>query len=299
MKKQKSRQNTTVPIVKTLDPETAEFLVRLKEPPVPNSPTIKLQIQILEEGGSLEDLHLWNAYHYLVSTGRFVLQNIKDLAAIRDKSIASNFQKPLLLPCFQVPEVLLRDLNAYLKNLDDLSDEYGNRLRAKSILDLLPYWPYALQVFDMMLERAKSNAKGWNKRRWANTLRDLRADDCPLGEDTKKVAIYQYRMALAMADEFKDLPQVINGGGRQLSENQRQVWAKIVKTLVDYLSPFFPVTRMGKPYNRMVKVTLHHEKEAISRTTFKIAANILHLAYPAFWPHAGASSRVKNLYHGS
>src|SRR5262245_3678252 len=103
-KKQKSGQETVNSSTKVLDPETAEFLARLKEPAVPNSPTIKLLIEILEEGGSLKDFHLWNADYYLTSTEEFVLQNIQDLSVIKDESIAAKFEKP---PMFPIPKVLL------------------------------------------------------------------------------------------------------------------------------------------------------------------------------------------------
>jgi hypothetical protein len=286
-----------VPSIKTLDQETTEFIARLKEPPVPNSPSLKLTIEILEEGGSLEDLHPWEFLDGLISQSKFIYETIKDLAAIKDQSMALRIQA--VSPVFKVPNILLNALNTYLKNLGRPMDAYGNRLSRRQVLDRLPYWPYGLVTITLMLKIGESNAKGWNKRRWANTLRDLRAEDCPLGKDTKRVAIYQYRMALALADEFKNLPQAIDRWRKRLGlpRNEKHGWAKIVKPLVGYLSPFYPATRKGKRYNRTVRVALHHEKEAISRTTFKIAANILHLAYPAFWPRANASSRVKNLYH--
>jgi hypothetical protein len=200
----------------SLDPEDAELLARLKAPPVTNSPTVKLLIEILEEGGSLEDFR-WESLDWLIATAQYFLQNMTELVAIQDRSIATKILMPTPLQRFPVPRAVLRELSSYLKLLADRRDEHGTRLSTKAILDLLPYWPYAMMACDIMSKMAKSKIKGWNKRRWANTLRDLEAIDCPLGDKTRKNAIYQYRMALAVADEVKDLPRVFNALKKRLS----------------------------------------------------------------------------------
>ena len=287
-----------MPSIATLDPENADLLVRLKEPPVPDSPALKLLIEILEEDGSLEDFHLWGAFEHLVSTGQFVAQNIKELSFITNQSIASKIQSPAFLPSFKVPKEVLREIKKYLTTLGKRTDEFNNRFSAKKVLDILPYWPYVLWALEMMWRQAASNARGWNKRRWANTLRDLRADDCPLGENSKEIPINQYRMALAIADEFKDLPKVIDAWKQRLGlpKNHKRGWVKIIKPLVNHLNPFFPVTRNGKRYVRSVKVNKHVERDAVSRETFQVTANLLHFAYPILWPKANAN-RVRSLFH--
>jgi hypothetical protein len=288
-----------MPDRKLADKETLNLLKLLREPPVPDSPSIKTLIDILEQGGSLEDFHLSNSFDWLLSTGKFVLQNIQFLACIKDRSIASPIPTPTVLSSFKVPRELLRDLNAYLKKLAQFKDEHGNRCKPRDILALLPYWPYVLEAFNMMSGTATSNAKGWNKRRWANTLRHLQANDCPLGESTRRLAINQYRMALAISDDFKSFPRLIRGWKKRLGlpQNEKRGWAKIVKPLVNYLAPFYPAKRVGRRYVRLVKEHAHApQREAISQRTFQEVANILHLAYPIFWPQV-KPNRVRLLFH--
>ena len=279
---------------KITDDGSADLLTLLKQPPVPQSPSIKTLTEILEGGGSLGDFPF--SLDGLLSTARFILA-IKDLSErIREVSIPEPIVAPEI-PSLRIPKELIRNLNRYLNDLK----KNGKPFNSAKVLALLPYWPYVLQVFDMMLKRASSNAKGWNKRRWANTLRNLRAKDCPLGERTRNLAINQYRMALAYADEFKDFPRVIRSWKKRLGlpKNPRSGWKTIVRRLVEYLSPFYSVVVVrgnAKPYLYCREAKSSGSRPAVSKEAYQVAANILHLAYPEFWPQP-SPTRVKHFYH--
>jgi hypothetical protein len=285
----------------TLDPETEDFLALLKEPPpAPNDQITRLLIEILEEGGSLEDFYPGNCFERLISESYSLLKNIKDLASIRDSSIASNVRIELI-PSFRLPKEFSEEITTYLQTFNKRRDVNNNQVKSSDILERLPYWPYVLQVLNMMRDRANSNAKRWNKRRWANTLRYLRSDDCPLGQHTKRVAIYQYRMALAYCDEFRYFPRSIEAWKRRLGlpMNERRGWKKIVQNLVVYLNPFFPsVVSRGnaKPYIYRREGERRGSLPVASKGTYQVTANILHLAYPEFWSKPSAK-RVMHFYH--
>jgi len=269
-----------------------DLLTLLKQTPPTNTSFEKTLVEILESGTSLEDFHCWGYFEGLVSTLKFVLSVKNFSASIKDMSIAQPIETPPEISSFQVPKELLRDLKNYL---------CGAVPDPAKILELLPYWPWALQLYEMMLTRGQENAKGFNKTRWANTRRDLSADDCPLGENTKKVAIAQYRMALAIADEFKDIPRLLASVKKRLGlpKNPRSGWKKIVKEIVGYLSPFFPITvsrRGARNYRYERPGERRGSEPAVSQKTYKVAATILHLAYPHYWPTAD-TRRAKRFYH--
>lgn len=272
--------------------DNTDLLILLKQLPIPRSPGLKTLIEIIEDGDSLEDFPF--NLEVLVSTLIFIHRNIDFLKSIKDKGISDSILPPKGVSVFQVPKELLRDIISCLKRLS------MNGLESKKVLALLPYWPYALIVFEMMRKRAEENARGWNKTRWANALRYLKAGDCPLGKHTKRVAIAQYRMALGFADEFKDLPGLLLRWQRRLGlpRNSKSGWADIVKSLVDYLSPFFPIT-VQRNHAVKYRYTRHEKRSshpAVSKTTYQAAAKILHLAYPKYWPTPNAK-RVSNFYH--
>jgi len=192
----------------------------------------------------------------------------------------------------------LAPLIAYLSILGSRKDDQGRKCHPREILGRLPRWPWALVQWE---KRYNENTipnkpiKKTNKSRWANTLRHLKASDCPLLEQTRKDAIEQYKMALVVEDElrkFSTPQQLTKLVYRRLGvpANLSRAWATAVNPLVNYLSPFYPMARQKgskkRPYAR---------EGAVSNATCKTVAKILHLAYPRYWPTIDAR-RVQKLY---
>jgi len=289
--------------MKTKPPATAvsndgtDLLTLLKQPPFTNTALEKTWIEILESGTSLQDFHCWGYFEGLVSTLNFIAWVKTCSSSIKDSSFAMSSEWPTE-GLFRVPKEVLNDLEAYLTALTVVDGE-GRELDPEPVQALLPYWPWLISTFEAILARAESNAKEMDKRQWANTLKHMQSDHCPLGEETKKVAIAQYRMALAIVDEFKDIPRLVRNWQRKLGlpKTPNRGWAKIVKPLVGYLSPFYPITVQRKnlsPYSYRQQL---RRGEAISKQTYYTVAQILHLAYPLHWPTSDAHSRVKQIFH--
>ncbi len=274
-----------------------DLLTLLKQPPSTNTTLEKTWIEILESGTSLQDFHCWGYFEGLVSTLRFIAWVKAWSFSIKDSSFAVSSEWPTE-GLFQIPREILNNLESYLTGLT-IEDSDGRKLDPAQVQALLPYWPCLINTFEMILARAESNAKEMDKRQWANTLRHMQSDNCPLGEETKKVAIAQYRMALAIVDEFKDIPRLVRYWQRKLGlpKTPNRGWAKIVKSLVSYLSPFYPITVQRKNLKTYHYHQLLRHGEAISKQTYEVVAQILHLAYPLHWPNSGAHSRVKQIFH--
>jgi hypothetical protein len=187
------------------DDDTPDLLVVLKQPPVSSGQ--RTLISILEDGGSLEDFPF--SLEPFIAHEKFVYSMIRYCKQIKDVSIARTHDHSVS-PSFKVPELIheliLERLNAFLLKV---SEHSSGKIEPEKILGLLPYWPYTLRVFDLLEKEALKNVKQWNKSRWTNTLRDLQKEDCPLGNHTRSVAIAQYRMALALIDEIKDIHRMI------------------------------------------------------------------------------------------
>lgn len=277
----------------------ADLLRLLKQPPpAPEDEITKTLIDILESGGSLEDFPF--TLEAAVFRAKFIRANLQFLSSVKDISIADEIEViPPGVEVLRVPKEVIRNLNAYLTMLKDRD---AGQLKPEEVLARLPYWPYGRRVFQIMYNAAVANANKLNEHRWAKTLRALRAEDCPLGDYTKKVSIDQCRLALAYLVTYKNIPRLLSGWQKHLGfpRNEKRGWHGIVKNLVDYLKPFFPtVVRRGNArsyvYNRVGK-----SGPAPSRKTFVIVAYIMHLAYPLDWPspkNAKYIKRLKNCYH--
>lgn len=277
------------------------LLTLLKQPPI--LALDKVLIDCIQERDAWENSVGWVNFGHLVRTLGFIASIKKCYEVNKDRNISDRVTTTKGIPTITVPKELIRDLRSYLHGLTATNDK-GQRPDSKKILTLLPYWPWVLNVIELTEARAVEVARSFNKKRWANTLRYLTANDCPLDDNTKKVAIAQYRIVLAVTDEFKNLPRVIASVKRQLGlpKSPREGREGIVENLVAYLSPFYPIkvrrknTLQAYSYERLGERP--GSKAAVSKRILQMCANILRLAYPHYWPTA-SSSRVRNYYHSS
>src|SRR5436309_7237031 len=107
-------------------------------------------------------------------------------------------------------------------------------------------------------------------------------------------------MALALADEFKRLPRLLRSWPKRigLPRSPQRGWGGVVKNLVIYLSPFFPITVQRKKATSYRYIRDEKRASAVSTRAYQVVAEILHLAYPLDWPQPNAK-RVSNFYHSA
>ena len=205
--------------------------------------------------------------------------------------------RPAISP---LPTPHQKAFRAYIRELGILKDNQGRECDPEHILGLLPRWPFlpfanTTTESTLKLKNRTRWAKLKNRTRWANILRRLESPHCPLSEEKRKDAIADCRGHLATLDDLKDMLRRFDDDQKHLCrslgvpqnrQDQSKIWALVVKALVNYLRPFYPITRRSKIL----------DYDAVSQATYEAVAKLIYLAFPRYWPTPYAS-RIKRLYH--
>lgn len=174
-------------------------------------------------------------------------------------------------------------LEKLIQHLIHTLPDYRKLFDPIELLTLLTFPPQLFEIMEDVDQLIVQVRKEVDLRRWRNTLRYLKADDCPLEEEQRNAAVLNYELAIGFR---RDIIRSKWG----IKTKPGQVWRRIIKDVINYLNPFFVSRRQQeRKYVRDNPLT-------VTADTLQAVARLMFLSYPAFFPKAD-TAKIKRLYY--